>query len=141
MLTILFSVLRIFVLPIVVHSVSSTFRYGGERYETRELQTRVRQKFAELQAKDEQDGRVPWYIVNAAQSIEDVESDIQRIIQQTLARINVNPDAADNTTTEGSSACASASESDASSRCVPLQTLWDTRTPGNFLDGNKENHV
>jgi hypothetical protein len=39
------------------------FRYGGERYEKRSLQMRVRSRFAELQHLDEKDGRVPWHVV------------------------------------------------------------------------------
>ena len=39
------------------------FRYGGERYEKKELQMRVRSRFAELQRLDEKDGRVPWHVV------------------------------------------------------------------------------
>ncbi len=47
----------------------------------------MRQRFAELQAKDEEEQTVPWHIVNAAQSIEDVQADINKIVEDTLARV------------------------------------------------------
>ena len=61
--------------------------YGGERYEKRDLQIRVRKRFAQLQALDEKDGRVPWHVVDASQSIEDVTDELVRIVNQTLKRV------------------------------------------------------
>jgi hypothetical protein len=57
------------------------------------MQTRVRQRFSQLQAHDERDGNVPWYIVNAAQSIEEVQGDINKIVEETIGHVT--------TTTEG----------------------------------------
>ena len=62
--------------------------YGGERYEKRDLQIRVRKRFAELQALDEKDGRVPWHVVDASQSIEDVTDELVRIVNETLERVD-----------------------------------------------------
>lgn len=67
-------------------------RYGGERYEEREMQTRVRERFRTLQAMDENSdstncansSRIPWKIVNAAQSIEQVEAAIWGVVCGTL---------------------------------------------------------
>jgi len=61
--------------------------YGGERYEKRDLQMRVRQRFGELQAKDEEEKIVPWHIVNAAQSIDEVQADINKIVEDTIKRV------------------------------------------------------
>jgi dTMP kinase len=61
--------------------------YGGERYEKKEMQQRVRTRFSELQAMDEKDGRIPWHIVNAAQSIEDVQTEINRIVESTVEAV------------------------------------------------------
>lgn len=61
--------------------------YGGERYEKRDLQIRVRKRFAELQALDEEQGRVPWHVVDASQSIEDVTKEIASIVTDTVERI------------------------------------------------------
>mmetsp|Transcript_6665 Transcript_6665/g.9412 ORF Transcript_6665/g.9412 Transcript_6665/m.9412 type:complete len:254 (+) Transcript_6665:97-858(+) len=61
--------------------------YGGERYEKRDMQIRVRERFDELKNIDEVEGRVPWHIVNAAQSIEDVQNDINKIVEKTLKNV------------------------------------------------------
>lgn len=46
------------------------------------MQIRVRQQFAKLQKLDE--GRVPWRIINAAQSVKSVEQDIWDVVQETV---------------------------------------------------------
>lgn len=61
--------------------------YGGERYEKRDLQIRVRKRFAELQALDEKQGRVPWHVVDASQSIEAVTKELVTIVNETVTRI------------------------------------------------------
>ncbi|GAX21444.1 dTMP kinase [Fistulifera solaris] len=58
--------------------------YGQERYEKREMQQRVRQRFQELSQLD--DG-VQWKFVNAAQTMDQVEDDIWSIAQQTLEQV------------------------------------------------------
>ena len=64
--------------------------YGGERYEKRDMQQRVRKRFAELQQFDkiEGNGRVPWYIVDASQSVDDVHNEIQTIVNQTMELVD-----------------------------------------------------
>eukprot|EP00978_Attheya_sp_CCMP212_P017343 scaffold46146_cov51-Attheya_sp.AAC.4 len=62
--------------------------YGGERYEKRDLQIRVRQRFAELQAMDEKEGQVPWHIVDASKSIEEVQTVINTIAENTLHQVH-----------------------------------------------------
>lgn len=61
-------------------------RYGGERYEKRDMQLRVRQQFDALQKLDS--GRVPWHIVDAAQSVEQVHKELLRIVQETTEKVN-----------------------------------------------------
>jgi hypothetical protein len=51
------------------------------------LQTRVRQRFAQLQAFDEHEGTVPWFIVNAAQSIDEVQQEINQIVDATIRKV------------------------------------------------------
>jgi len=66
------------------------FRYGEERYEKRDLQLRVRQQFETLEQLDKTSAAaagVPWHIVSAAQTIEQVQSDINAIVEKTLARV------------------------------------------------------
>ncbi len=64
-------------------------RYGAERYETRDLQQRVRQRFADLQTQDEE--HIAWHVVNAAQTVEFVEAEIWTIVEQTLKGIGEKP--------------------------------------------------
>eukprot|EP00751_Fragilariopsis_kerguelensis_P006292 CAMPEP_0170785304 /NCGR_PEP_ID=MMETSP0733-20121128/16817_1 /TAXON_ID=186038 /ORGANISM="Fragilariopsis kerguelensis, Strain L26-C5" /LENGTH=239 /DNA_ID=CAMNT_0011130713 /DNA_START=136 /DNA_END=855 /DNA_ORIENTATION=- len=61
---------------------------GGERYEKKEMQQRVRKRFSQLQEMDESDGQIPWYVVNAAQTIEDVQKEINNIVEKTVERVN-----------------------------------------------------
>ena len=51
------------------------------------MQTRVRERFSELQTQDEQVGQVPWHVVNAAGTIEEVQQEINRIVEQTIDRV------------------------------------------------------
>lgn len=59
-------------------------RYGDERYETRDVQQRVRERFHELSVLD--DG-VPWKFVNAAQTMDQVENEIWNIAQEISATV------------------------------------------------------
>jgi hypothetical protein len=81
------------------------YSYGGERYEKRDMQTRVRQQFSKLQAQDERQGLVPWHIVNAAQTIDDVQTEINAIVEQTIARVQQQQESVEE---------------------QPLQVLWQT---------------
>jgi hypothetical protein len=49
------------------------------------MQIRVRERFRALQKLDE--GRIPWEIVDASQSIEDVGEDILAIAREAMERI------------------------------------------------------
>jgi hypothetical protein len=98
------------------------FRFGEERYEKRDMQIRVRERFSQLQSMDDDDdtgkGLPKWYIVNAAQSIENVQKDINAIVEKTIDKVNTDE--------------------------RPLGMLWTTPTPTkqcNQMDGkeNKEN--
>mmetsp|Transcript_874 Transcript_874/g.1526 ORF Transcript_874/g.1526 Transcript_874/m.1526 type:complete len:89 (-) Transcript_874:169-435(-) len=48
---------------------------------------RVRQRFGELQSIDEKQGRVPWHVVDASQSIEEVKEKLVSIVADTLERV------------------------------------------------------
>lgn len=60
--------------------------YGGERYEKRDLQLRVRQRFNELQEAD--DGKIPWHMIDAAQSMEAVTEDIVKAVNKVLEDVS-----------------------------------------------------
>lgn len=51
------------------------------------MQTRVRERFSELQKQDERDGQVPWHVVNAAGTIEEVQKQINSIVESTIDRV------------------------------------------------------
>jgi len=51
------------------------------------MQQRVRQRFSELQDTDEKDGQIPWFVVNAAQSIEEVQKEINTIVENTVEKV------------------------------------------------------
>jgi dTMP kinase len=59
------------------------YSYGGERYETRDLQLRVRQRFQQLQDMD----TIAWHVIDAAQSMEQVEADIYKVVQDVIAQV------------------------------------------------------
>lgn len=61
--------------------------YGKERYEKRDLQLRVRQRFGELAKADEEEGRIPWHFVSAARTVGEVEADIMNIVEKTLEQV------------------------------------------------------
>jgi dTMP kinase len=52
------------------------FRYGGERYEKRDMQLRVREVFRRLQEADDNMGGIPWTVVDASQTVEQVHDNI-----------------------------------------------------------------
>ena len=54
-------------------------RYGGERYEKRDIQQRVRKQFKVLQ--DQEHETIPWSMIDADQSIDDVSANIWDIVQ------------------------------------------------------------
>ncbi|GAO49118.1 deoxythymidylate kinase-like protein [Saitoella complicata NRRL Y-17804] len=58
--------------------------YGEERYEKKEMQRKVRQAFKELR-QDERDAE-DWVVVDAGQSVEEVEEDIWRAAQKGIER-------------------------------------------------------
>ncbi len=51
------------------------------------MQIRVRQRFAELQAMDEISEKVDWHVVDASQTIEEVQNDINQIVEETMKKV------------------------------------------------------
>lgn len=62
--------------------------FGEERYEKRDFQIKVRQQFSKLQSIDEKEGTVPWYIVDASQTIEEVQKEINQIVENTMEKVS-----------------------------------------------------
>jgi dTMP kinase len=61
------------------------YRYGGERYEKRDLQLRVRGRFDELKEAD--DGKINWHMIDAAQSMEAVTTDILSVVEKVIKEV------------------------------------------------------
>lgn len=49
------------------------------------MQIRVRQRFEELREADE--GRIPWYMIDASQSMEDVTENIVDVVRLVLEEV------------------------------------------------------
>lgn len=52
------------------------------------MQTRVRQQFDKLQKQDETTGQVPWFVIDAAQTIDEVQNDINTVVEKTMKEVN-----------------------------------------------------
>jgi hypothetical protein len=67
--------------------------YGEERYEQRDFQAVVRQRFLELRDVDTRlaSGGPPWHMIEAAQSMDDVEAAIWAVVEPLLATVGPTP--------------------------------------------------
>jgi dTMP kinase len=61
-------------------------QYGEERYETREMQARVREVFMRLKEGDE-----TWTVVDASQSVEEVGARILEVASKAVGRAADRP--------------------------------------------------
>jgi len=60
--------------------------YGAERYEKKDLQIRVRQRFKELTEMDK-DTNTAWHVVDASKNMDQVETQIFSIVQSVLDKV------------------------------------------------------
>lgn len=67
--------------------------FGQERYEKIDFQLKVREQFMALKAENDASGssRVPWHVVDAAQSIETIRDIIRGIADKTVADVQDRP--------------------------------------------------
>ena len=65
--------------------------FGNERYEKIDFQMKVREKFMDLKAADEAANLVPWYVINAHNSIEEISSEINVIVDETIKAVSNKP--------------------------------------------------
>lgn len=76
----------------ICHSTpSQRGNFGEERYEKIDFQKKVREQFMLLKTEDQASAAVNWHVVNAAQSIEDVHSEIVGIVDGVLAQLGDKP--------------------------------------------------
>ena len=71
-------------LDMPVEDAAKRGAFGEERYEKIDFQIKVREKFMALKEADEAAGAVPWHTVDAAQSIEAIKEQIQKIADETM---------------------------------------------------------
>ena len=66
--------------------------FGAERYETSDVQRRVREQFSALRAREERKGRV-WREVEAGKgrTVEQIAAEIRAIAEETIARVRDRP--------------------------------------------------
>ena len=65
--------------------------FGEERYEKIDFQKKVREQFMLLKSEDQASAAVPWHVVNAAQSIDEVHTEIKNIVDNVLASLDDKP--------------------------------------------------
>jgi thymidylate kinase len=73
--------------------------YGEERYEKLVFQRQVQQQFRLLQARDEScliagddfTSSPEWAIVNAEQTIEEIQEEVQQIVSRVIDRVKQRP--------------------------------------------------
>ena len=73
-------------LDMPVEDAAKRGAYGEERYENIDFQIKVREKFLTLKGADEKAGTVPWHTIDAAQSIEIIQEQIQKIADDTMEK-------------------------------------------------------
>ena len=72
-------------LDMPVEKAAQRGEFGNERYEKIDFQLKVREKFMALKDADEANNLVPWHTIDAQQSIEDISTQINAIVDKTMA--------------------------------------------------------
>lgn len=67
--------------------------FGEERYEKVDFQKKVRDQFMKLKEEDEVAGTLPWHVVDATQTIEQVQAQIATIVDGVMASVGDKPSA------------------------------------------------
>jgi dTMP kinase len=89
----------LFLTSLAILNCSQRGAYGEERYEKLEFQRQVQQQFRLLQARDEsclgegEEGFTSpeWAIVNAEQTIEEIQGEVQQIVSRVIDRVKQRP--------------------------------------------------
>lgn len=75
----------------VLGILSQRGQYGEERYEKIDFQLKVREKFMQLKSEDESEGNIPWHVLDARKSIEEIQAEIQAIADKTMETVGDKP--------------------------------------------------
>ncbi len=71
-------------LDIPVEEAAQRGAFGEERYERIDFQKKVRDQFLQLKSEDEVAKIVPWHVLDARKSIEDLQREIQVIADKVI---------------------------------------------------------
>eukprot|EP01033_Poteriospumella_lacustris_P014263 gene14263-10194_t len=66
-------------LDLAVEEAAQRGQFGEERYEKVEFQKAVREKFMNLRETDEAEANVPWFVLDARKSIDELHAEIRSI--------------------------------------------------------------
>jgi hypothetical protein len=58
--------------------------FGAERYERVDFQKKVREQFLLLKSEDEKHGTIPWFVLDARESIDDVHANVKLIVEKVI---------------------------------------------------------
>lgn len=61
-------------------------QFGEERYEKVEFQKTVREKFMNLRETDESEANVPWFVLDARKSIDELHAEIRSIAEAVVTQ-------------------------------------------------------
>jgi dTMP kinase len=78
-------------LDLAIEEAAQRGQFGEERYEKVEFQKTVRDKFFTLQQKDEEQRSIPWYVLDARKSIDELHQEISTIADEIIAQNNASP--------------------------------------------------
>ena len=65
--------------------------FGEERYEKIDFQIKVRNQFLQLKAEDEASANVPWHVLDARKTIEELQAEIKVIADRVITESKEKP--------------------------------------------------
>jgi dTMP kinase len=65
--------------------------YGEERYERIEFQHLVKEKFMHMKQMDTADASIPWFVLDATKTIEQLQTEVESIADTIIARAATQP--------------------------------------------------
>jgi len=66
---------------------ASRENFGEERYESFDFQKMVQSKFMDLKRSDDDEGKNIWQVIDAARTIDEIQTDVRNIVEKTIGEI------------------------------------------------------
>ena len=66
---------------------ASRENFGEERYESFDFQKMVHSKFMDLKRSDDDKGKNIWQVIDAARTIDEIQTDVRNIVEKTIGEI------------------------------------------------------